>query len=101
MDEMSEDSGVVRQKAGLSLSDVAVLRVIAEAEPCRVRHIENTLQIGGGVARVLVDRLEAAGHCIRRRHPGDQRLVSLTESGRVALALATGNTDAPSFGNPG
>lgn len=66
--------------------DIAVLVAIAESEPCRVKDIELSLGIGSGVARTLLDRLEAVGHCIRHRNAGQRGLVSLTESGLAVLA---------------
>jgi DNA-binding MarR family transcriptional regulator len=43
-----------------------------------------------GAASKVVDRVEAAGHCVRRPNPGDRRssLIALTPEGVRVLAAA-------------
>ena len=49
------------------------------------------LQVHPTSVTSIVDRLEAAGHVVRRRHPQDGRavLAEITESGRAVVEAAT------------
>jgi DNA-binding MarR family transcriptional regulator len=49
------------------------------------------LQVHPTSVTSIVDRLEAAGHVVRRRHPDDGRavLAEITESGRAVVEAAT------------
>ena len=49
------------------------------------------LQVHPTSVTSIVDRLEAAGHVVRRRHPEDGRavLAEITESGRAVVEQAT------------
>jgi DNA-binding MarR family transcriptional regulator len=66
------------------------LSVVAARAGCRVQDIAADLVITVGGTSKLVDRLEAAGLCRRRPHPGDGRssVIELTDSGRAVLDRA-------------
>ena len=67
------------------------MQVIARRPSCRVYDIAEELSITIGGTSKLVDRIEAAGYCIRRANPEDRRssIIELTALGRRALAKAT------------
>src|ERR1035437_55568 len=77
--------------AGVSLSSVNLMMVIDATPSCRVIDIANALAITVGGTSQAVDRLEAAGHCVRRANPADRRssIVELTQVGRDLLATAS------------
>lgn len=58
------------------------------------------LQVHPTSVTSIVDRLEAAGHVVRRRHPDDGRavLAEITEAGRALVELATADLVAADFG---
>jgi DNA-binding MarR family transcriptional regulator len=65
--------------------------VIARHPSCRVYDIAEELSITVGGTSKLVDRIEAAGYCVRRANPDDRRssIIVLTTAGRRVLAKAT------------
>jgi DNA-binding MarR family transcriptional regulator len=86
----------LRRDLGLPLGRAEVLRVVASTPFCRVQDVAGALSITVGAVSKLVDRLEAAGLCARRAHPGDRRssLLELTEEGlRVHAAAEEGTRD--------
>ncbi|HEY0904226.1 MAG TPA: MarR family transcriptional regulator [Marmoricola sp.] len=58
------------------------------------------LQVHPTSVTSIVDRLEAAGHVVRRRHPDDGRavLAEITGAGRALVELATADLVAADFG---
>jgi DNA-binding MarR family transcriptional regulator len=80
----------LRQRVGLPLARLEVLRVIAHTECCRVNEVASGLLITVGAASKLVDRLEASGHCARQPNPDDRRssLLNVTALGRTTLTQA-------------
>jgi DNA-binding MarR family transcriptional regulator len=58
------------------------------------------LQVHPTSVTSIVDRLEAAGHVVRRRHPTDGRtiLAEITSSGRSLVEAATKDLVAAKFG---
>ncbi|MGH3502283.1 MAG: MarR family winged helix-turn-helix transcriptional regulator [Nocardioidaceae bacterium] len=58
------------------------------------------LQVHPTSVTSIVDRLEAAGLVVRRRHPTDGRtvLAELTDSGRILVATATDDLVSADFG---
>ncbi|MFI7601826.1 MarR family winged helix-turn-helix transcriptional regulator [Actinoplanes sp. NPDC049681] len=80
----------LRAEEQLTLGRLLPMRVIATTAGCRVFDVAAQLQITVGAASKTVDRIEAAGHCVRRPNPGDRRssLIELTEAGGAALAAA-------------
>src|SRR5215210_8369586 len=57
------------------------------------------LQVHPTSVTSIIDRLEAAGHVVRRRHPDDGRavLAELTPSGRAVVEAATADLVATDF----
>lgn len=80
----------LRRDCGLALGQFMPMRVMASVPGCRVQDVSVRLQITVGAASKVVDRVEAAGFCVRRPNPQDRRssLLELTPSGAVALAAA-------------
>jgi MarR family transcriptional regulator, organic hydroperoxide resistance regulator len=74
----------------LPLSRLEPMQVIARRPSCRVNDIAEELSITIGGTSKLVDRIEAAGYCIRRANPDDGRssVIELTAAGRRVLAKA-------------
>jgi DNA-binding MarR family transcriptional regulator len=86
----------LRERHGLSLAHVTVLRVIEETPGCRVQDVVTTLDITVGGASKSVDRLEAAGHAVRAAHPTDRRssVLLVTDAGRAVLDLVAPDVEA-------
>ena len=80
----------LRLECAVSLSNVNVMMVIDSTPDCRVYDIARALAITVGGASQAVDRLEAAGGCVRRANPADRRssLVELSNEGNALLAKA-------------
>src|SRR6202008_2222440 len=81
----------LRAEFGLPLTRLEPMQVIARHPACRVNDIAEELSITIGGTSKLVDRIEAAGYCVRRANPEDRRssIIELTASGRRILAKAT------------
>lgn len=81
-----------RLRAGfdLPMGRFETMRVVDRTPGCRVHDIAAALAITVGAASKVTDRVEAAGHCRRRAHPGDGRssIVELTPAGRRLLLKA-------------
>lgn len=80
----------LRADCGLPLGRYESMSVIGRRESCRVNDIAADLIITVGAVSKLVDRIAAAGHCVRRRDPADARssIIELTDAGRTLLAHA-------------
>jgi DNA-binding MarR family transcriptional regulator len=80
----------LRTEFDLPLSRFEPMQVIARRPSCRVYDIAEELSITVGGTSKLVDRIEAAGHCVRRANPGDRRssIIELTTAGRRVVAKA-------------
>ena len=80
----------LQRECGVSLSSLNAMLVIASTPSCRVHDIANAVAITVGGASQAVDRLEAAGHCVRRPNPRDRRssIVELTRAGQKLLGDA-------------
>jgi MarR family transcriptional regulator, organic hydroperoxide resistance regulator len=80
----------LRAEFDLPLSRFEPMQVIARRPSCRVYDIAQELSITVGGTSKLVDRVEAAGYCVRRANPGDRRssIIELTTAGRHILAKA-------------
>ncbi len=80
----------LRRDNDLPLGQFMPMRVIAGTPGCRVLDVSAQLRITVGAASKVVDRVEAAGLCVRRPNPQDRRssLLELTPAGAVALAAA-------------
>jgi DNA-binding MarR family transcriptional regulator len=75
---------------GLDLHYFEPMQVIARTPDCRVHEIAAALSITVGGTSKLVDRIEAAGWCRRRKNPGDGRssFIDLTARGQRLLTAA-------------
>lgn len=80
----------LRDECDLRMGRFDTMRVIARTTPCRVFDIAEGLAITVGGASKMVDRIEAAGHCVRRSNPDDRRssIIELTAAGVSLLAAA-------------
>ena len=80
----------LRAEFDLPLSRLEPMRIIARHPSCRVYDVAEELSITIGGTSKLVDRIEAAGHCVRRANPNDRRssIIELTPAGRRILAKA-------------
>jgi DNA-binding MarR family transcriptional regulator len=81
----------LRAEFDLPLSRLEPMQVIARRPSCRVYDIAEELSITTGGTSKLVDRIEAAGYCVRRANPDDRRssIIELTTAGRRVLSKAT------------
>jgi DNA-binding MarR family transcriptional regulator len=81
----------LRADFDLPLTRLEPMQVIARHPSCRVNDIAEELSITIGGTSKLVDRIEAAGYCLRRANPDDGRssVIELTAAGRRILAKAT------------
>ena len=78
---------------GLSFAgyEALVLLVFSSRGSLPLGKMGERLQVHPTSVTSIVDRLEAAGHVVRRRHPQDGRgvLAEITESGRAVVEAAT------------
>jgi len=76
----------------LTLGRYLPMQVIARRPGCRVQDIAADLAITVGGTSKVVDRVAAAGHCVRRPNPDDKRssLIELSPVGETVLAAAAG-----------
>jgi DNA-binding MarR family transcriptional regulator len=86
----------LREDCALGLGSFQVLQVIRRTDPCRLNDVVQALSITVGGASKAVDRLERAGHCVRRSNPADRRssIIDLTEDGAAVLDAATQTFEA-------
>jgi MarR family transcriptional regulator, organic hydroperoxide resistance regulator len=80
----------LRADFNLPLTRLEPMQVIARHPSCRVNDIAEELSITIGGTSKLVDRIEAAGYCVRRANPDDRRssVIELTAAGRQVLTKA-------------
>jgi DNA-binding MarR family transcriptional regulator len=80
----------LRVESDLPLTWLEPMQVIERRPSCRVYDIAEELSITIGGTSKLVDRIEAAGYCVRKANPDDRRssIIQLTASGRRVLAKA-------------
>src|SRR6188472_4593803 len=71
--------------------EALVLLTFARAGSLPLGKMGERLQVHPTSVTSIVDRLESAGHVVRRRHPQDGRavLAEITESGRAVVEAAT------------
>ena len=78
---------------GLSFAryEALVLLTFSRAGSLPLGKMGERLQVHPTSVTSIVDRLESAGHVVRRRHPQDGRavLAEITESGRAVVEAAT------------
>jgi len=80
----------LRTEFDLPMTWFEPMRVIAGRPACRVFDIAEELSLTVGGTSKLVDRIEVAGHCVRRANPDDRRssIIELTPGGRRVLSQA-------------
>ena len=78
------------QECNVSLGSLNAMLVIASTRSCRVQDIARAVAITVGGASQAVDRLQAAGRCVRHPNPDDRRssILELTPTGRELLETA-------------
>ena len=67
----------------LGVNDVAALDRLLQAGPLGPAELGRRLGMRPASATALVDRLEAAGHVERRRHPADRRRLTVEPTQRA------------------
>ena len=79
--------------------EALVLLTFARAGSLPLGKMGERLQVHPTSVTSIVDRLEAAGLVVRRRHPEDGRavLAEITEAGRAVVEAATGDLVAARF----
>ncbi|WP_327350413.1 MarR family winged helix-turn-helix transcriptional regulator [Streptomyces sp. NBC_01304] len=80
----------LRTEHGLALGQFEFLQIIDRVDGCRVLDIVSELAITVGAVSKAVDRLVAAGWCVRVAHPQDRRssVLRLTPEGEKVLAAS-------------
>ncbi|MBY8880143.1 MarR family winged helix-turn-helix transcriptional regulator [Actinacidiphila acidipaludis] len=83
-------SAGLRTEHGLGLGQFEFLEIIDRVPGCRVLDIVGEVAITVGAVSKAVDRLVAAGWCVRTAHPQDRRssVLSLTPEGEALLTAA-------------
>ncbi len=81
---------VLRRECDVGLGSFNLLLIIDETPQCRVQDIASALAITVGGTSQAVDRIEAAGWCVRSANPNDRRssIVELTPAGATLFATA-------------
>jgi DNA-binding MarR family transcriptional regulator len=86
---------------GLSFAryEALVLLVFSRAGSLPLGKMGERLQVHPTSVTSIVDRLESAGHVVRRRHPEDGRavLAEITDSGRAVVDAATADLVSARF----
>jgi DNA-binding MarR family transcriptional regulator len=87
--------GRVRSDHGVSLPFFEFMQIISRLSQCRVQDIAAELSITVGGTSKIVDRIEAAGYCVRHAHPSDRRssIITLTSAGQQLLPEITATVD--------
>ncbi|MFD8274745.1 MarR family winged helix-turn-helix transcriptional regulator [Streptomyces flaveolus] len=83
-------SARLRAERGIGLGQFEFLEIIHRVRGCRVLDIAGELAITVGAVSKAVDRLVAAGWCLRDAHPQDRRssVIRLTPQGEKELATS-------------
>lgn len=86
----------LQAELGISMGTLDVLQVIGRIPNARVQDVAEELSITVGGISKIVDRLQAAGHCVRRPNPDDRRssIIDLTQEGAGLLDRALAIFDA-------
>ena len=85
---------------GATVGQIALLAAIREEPGIGVRDLATRERMSAPAMSGYVDRLEAAGLVVRRRHPEDGRgvLAEITETGRSLVEGATAELVGADFG---
>lgn len=89
-------SARLRAEHGLGLGQFEFLEIIDRVDGCRVLDIVGEVAITVGAVSKAVDRLVAAGWCVRVAHPQDRRssVLRLTPEGERLLAASRPTVEA-------
>ena len=74
---------------GLGVSDVAALDHLLASGPLGPAELGDRLGLRSASATALVDRLEAAGHVERHRHPSDRRRLAIVPTAHARTETLT------------
>jgi len=87
--------GRLQADFGLTLPVFEFLQVISRNRACRVQDIAEELSITVGGTSKIVDRIEAAGYCVRSANPSDRRssIITLAPAGKRLLPKLTAAVD--------
>jgi MarR family transcriptional regulator, organic hydroperoxide resistance regulator len=87
--------GRLRTDFGVTLPVFEFMQVISGNPACRVHDIATELSITVGGTSKIVDRIEAAGFCVRHANPRDRRssIIKLTPAGKRILPRFTAAVD--------
>jgi MarR family transcriptional regulator, organic hydroperoxide resistance regulator len=87
--------GRLRTDFGIALPVFEFMQVISRNPMCRVHDIAAELSITVGGTSKIVDRIEAAGYCVRQANPQDRRssIIKLTPTGKRLLPKITAAVD--------
>jgi DNA-binding MarR family transcriptional regulator len=87
--------GRLRSEHGVTLPFFEFMQIVARRPNCRVQDIAAELSITVGGTSKIVDRLEAAGYCVRHANPSDRRssILALTPAGKRRLPKITATVD--------
>ena len=85
------DEALRRHDLTFARYEALVLLTFSRAGSLPLGKMGERLQVHPTSVTSIVDRLEAAGHVVRRRHPQDGRavLAEITDSGRAVVEAAT------------
>jgi DNA-binding MarR family transcriptional regulator len=85
----------LRSDHGITLPFFEFMQVISRHPQCRVQDIAAELSITVGGTSKIVDRIEAAGYCVRHANPSDRRssVITLTPAGKQLLPKITATVD--------
>ncbi|MDA1362531.1 MarR family transcriptional regulator [Glycomyces luteolus] len=80
----------LQAECALPLTWFEIMDLLEQHSGSRVRDIAAAFSISVGGTSKVVDKLEAAGYCVRHPNPSDRRssVIELTAQGRQALAAA-------------
>jgi MarR family transcriptional regulator, organic hydroperoxide resistance regulator len=87
--------GRLRADHGVTLPFFEFMQVISGQPHCRVHDIATRLAITVGGTSKIVDRIEAAGYCMRHANPSDRRssIITLTAVGKRLLPRLTATVE--------
>jgi MarR family transcriptional regulator, organic hydroperoxide resistance regulator len=85
----------LRKDFDVALPVFEFLQAISRSPACRVQDIAAELSITVGGTSKIVDRIEAAGYCVRQANPQDRRssIIKLTPAGKRLLPKLTAAVD--------
>lgn len=85
----------LRSEHGITLPFFEFMQIMSRTPQCRVNDIAAELSITVGGTSKIVDRIEAAGLCVRDANPRDRRssIITLTPAGQRLLPEITATVE--------